>query len=159
VTFELSPPILYDLGLKEALSWLAEDVERRCAMTVELEAADTTAPLDEATAALLFRAARELLMNVFKHANVPRAKVTLRATEDHVVIVVQDGGVGFDVDDVTTRSSRHGFGLFSIHEQIQGLGGTVTIASAEGDGTRVTLTVPLRAERMRAAAGNAPESQ
>lgn len=142
LTFELSPPILYDLGLKPALSWLVEDVEKRCGIVVELEADDEPVPLDDERAALIFRAVRELLMNVVKHAKSPTAKVIVRRQGENVLIGVQDDGVGFDVD-TSTWQGPPGFGLFSLREQISRLGGTVEIASGAHAGTRVSLRVPL----------------
>jgi len=144
--FELSPPVLYDLGLKDALSWLVEEVEKRHGLHVELvdDAADK--PFDDATAALVFRAVRELLVNVSKHAHSATAKVSLRRTGDHVDIDVEDHGVGFVPDDVTARSDGAGFGLFSVREQINRLGGAFSIVSSPHDGTRVSMRVPLLSE-------------
>ncbi|MEO6603205.1 MAG: PAS domain S-box protein, partial [Polyangiaceae bacterium] len=142
LTFELSPPILYDLGLKPALSWLVEDVEKRCGISIELETDDDPVPLDDERAALVFRAVRELLMNVFKHAKSPTAKVVLQRHGPDVVIGVQDQGVGFDVTTLTSQGPQ-GFGLFSLREQIGRLGGTVEIASDARVGTSVSLRVPI----------------
>lgn len=144
LTFDLSPPILYDLGLREALSWLVEDIETRWGITVQLDAAPGPVPLDDAAAALVFRAVRELLMNVFKHARSRAASVALVRREDRIEIDVQDHGVGFDVEDPTARHSGRGFGLFSVREQIGRLGGQVEVTSAPGRGTSVVLHVPLR---------------
>jgi two-component system CheB/CheR fusion protein len=143
LTFELSPPVLYDLGLKDALSWLVEDVEKRHGIHIELHDDDVPKPLDDATAALVFRAVRELLMNVFKHAKAPSAKVSLRRFEDHFEIEVEDQGVGFEPTDNALQSTTGGFGLFSVREQISRLGGTVAVSSAPQQGTRVNLRVPL----------------
>ena len=143
LTFELSPPVLYDLGLTHALSWLAENVEKRQGLRIELCDDELHKPLDDATAALVFRAVRELLMNVLKHAKASTAKVSLRRTGDHFDIDVEDEGVGFD-PDVTLHSSAGGFGLFSVREQISRLGGTVEVASRPQQGTRVSIRVPLK---------------
>ncbi len=142
LTFDLSPPILYDLGLKPALSWLVEDVEKRCGIAIELEADDDPVPLDDERAAMVFRAVRELLMNVFKHAKSPTAKVILQRQAGEVVIGVKDQGVGFDVATLTSQGPA-GFGLFSLREQISRLGGTVEIASDARVGTSVSLRVPF----------------
>jgi PAS domain S-box-containing protein len=144
LTFDLSPPILYDLGLKEALAWLAEDMERRYGLKVELKAEDDApVPLDDTTSALLFRAVRELLTNVFKHAKVPTAQVSIRRAESSVHIDVADEGVGFDVVDAVSGSATPGFGLFSVREQIGRLGGKLDIESVPRQGTRVSLQIPL----------------
>jgi len=146
LTSELSPLVLYDLGLKDALSWLVEDVEKRHGIHVELHDDDVSKPLDDATAALVFRAVRELLMNVFKHAQASTAKVSLHRTGDQVEVDVEDKGVGFEPADIAFQSARGGFGLFSVREQISRLGGTVDVVSAPRMGTRVSMRVPIKPE-------------
>ena len=143
--FDLSPPVLYELGLKEALSWLVEEVEKRHGVLVELVDDSVNKPLDDMSAALVFRAVRELLTNVFKHAGARAAKVSLRRDGADVEITVEDHGVGFELHNVGAHSSSGGFGLFSVREQIGRLGGTLEVVSAPGHGTRVSLRVPLKA--------------
>jgi signal transduction histidine kinase len=145
LVFELSPPVLYDLGLKEALAWLAEDVEKRHGLQIEVTDDGADKPLDDAAKAVVFRAVRELVMNVLKHAKAPAAKVSLRRADDHVQIDVEDRGVGFDPDTPSDQASRGGFGLLSVREQVGRLGGTLKIESAPRQGTRVSVRVPLRA--------------
>jgi signal transduction histidine kinase len=144
--FELSPPILYDLGLKEALSWLAEDLGRRWGMRIEISDDGTPKRLGDETAALVFRAVRELLTNVLKHAQVLSAKVTLERSGDQLEIAVVDEGVGFDVQAAAPASDQGGFGLFSACEQLSRLGGTLQIESGADRGTRVRLRLPLSTE-------------
>lgn len=143
LTFDLSPPILYDLGLNAALAWLAEDIEKKFGLKVEVHAAETPLPLDDATAALLFRAIRELLTNVSKHASSPRASVSIHRSEGAAHVTVEDEGVGFDVGQLLSGAASQGFGLFSVREQIGRLGGKVEIESTRPSGTRVKLEIPL----------------
>lgn len=149
--FDLSPPVLYDLGLREALAWLAEDVEKRHGVRVEVTDDGADKPLDDATRALVFRAVRELVMNVLKHAHSPVAKVALTRTDDHFDIQVEDAGVGFDPEAKVDRPNGGGFGLLSVREQIARLGGTLAIESSPQLGTRVTVRVPLQAKPDREA--------
>ena len=141
LTFDLSPPILYDLGLEPALQWLGEEMEKRYGMSVEVEG-DKDLELAPEAAAMAFRAVRELLTNVFKHAGTPAAKVTLREDEGERRHPRRGRGVGSDASEHESPGSGVGFGLFSIREQIERLGGTVEIASAPGEGTSVSLGVP-----------------
>jgi len=143
LVFELSPPILYDLGLKEALAWLAEDLEKRHGIKVEVTDDGADTPLDDAAKSIIFRAVRELVMNVLKHAKAPVASVSLKRIDDHLQIDVQDPGVGFEVSNALEPLSRTGFGLLSIREQITGLGGALNIESAPGRGTVASVRVPL----------------
>ena len=140
LTFELSPPVLYDLGLDAAVSWMAERFAARHGLAVDV-AGEGAGRLHEDVAAVLFRSIRELLTNVTRHARCDRAKVILDRARGSVVIRVEDAGVGID----QPSGSRHlsGFGLFSVREQISRLGGVVEIDSSIGAGTRVTLRVPV----------------
>jgi PAS domain S-box-containing protein len=157
LTFDLSPPVLYDLGLKPALAWLCEDIEKRTGVHVEIADDETKPRFDEPTAALLFRAVRELLTNVFKHAKAPSARVALEQVGEQFEIHVEDTGAGFDVEALG-RGPDAGFGLFSVREQIARLGGTVEIESTPRRGTRVSLRVPL-AKPNQADAAAAPASE
>jgi len=145
LTFELSPPVLYDLGFKAALSWLIEDIQKRHGIAIELSDDGAEEFLDDGSAALVFRAVRELLMNVFKHAHTPSAKVSLRRIDDQFEIDVEDQGVGFDPSDATVALLNGGFGLFSVREQIGRLGGKLEIVSAPQGGTRVNIRLPVKA--------------
>jgi two-component system CheB/CheR fusion protein len=150
--FDLSPPILYELGLKEALSWLAEDLDKRWGMHIEVVADERTLEqtaklLGDASAALVFRSVKELLTNVLKHARVRAAKVSLRRRDEGLEIDVEDRGAGFDSDARSDGGTAHGrFGLFSVREQMSRLGGTVEIDSDRQRGTRVSLRLPLKPE-------------
>lgn len=141
LTFDLSPPILYDLGLPAALGWLADQVRELHGTDVEVQA-DPVPELSDEVAALLFRFVQELLMNVIKHARTRRAKVGLQVVEGQVEVEVADRGVGFDVGKVWS-ARQTGFGLFSVREQTSRLGGTFAMQSAPRKGTVVRITVPL----------------
>jgi len=141
--FELSPPVLHDLGFKATLSWLVEDLHKRHGIQVSVTDDGAEDALDDASATLLFRAVRELLLNVFKHAKTSEAKVSLRQQDHLFHIDVEDQGVGFDANDGGTSSASGGFGLFSVREQLGRLGGNMEIASAPRHGTRVSIRVPL----------------
>lgn len=139
--FDLSPPVLYDLGLTAALAWLGETIEQKHGIRVVLDARDESSGLDPDVAALLFRTVRELLMNVVKHARTTVAAVTLRTDAESIHITVRDQGVGFD--PAGPRASGRGtFGLFSARERVRRLGGTFEVRSAPGAGTLVRVRVP-----------------
>jgi signal transduction histidine kinase len=131
-----------------ALAWLADETRKRQGMTVTVEDDDQPKALEDGVAALVFRSVRELLVNVFKHAHVPAAKVALRRKGEWLVVEVSDRGVGFD-----PASSGEGYGLFGVREQISRLGGTFAVASMPGEGTTITIEVPLRAPAPRGNAG------
>jgi PAS domain S-box-containing protein len=144
LTLELSPPVLYELGIGAAIDWLADDVLERHGLPVRAIGTKRFYSLDEATRTLLFRSVREILINVVKHAKAHRAQITLRSDRDTFTVTVQDNGVGFDPAVVSDRSAmKTGFGLFSIRERLLLSGGKMEISSGPGQGTRLSLAVPL----------------
>ena len=154
LTFDLSPPILYDFGLKAAVGWLAEQFAARHQLEITVEGLDVL-ELDVDVASVLFRVVRELLTNVVKHAHSPRAKVVFHRAGAAIAIDVEDSGVGFDASILGARATR-GFGLLSVREQVGRLGGTFELTSSSGSGTRITLRVPLAAQAVANSRGTEP---
>ncbi len=159
LTVEISPPVLYDGGLTAALQWLASWVQDKYNLSVQVEADSAADPDGEDIRVLLFQAVRELLFNIVKHAGVRDAWVhSCRIDHDQIRILVCDEGTGFDeAARSMSRQSGGGFGLMSIRERLEILGGTFDIDSAPGCGTRVTLIAPLRSKpQAEPAAPDAP---
>ncbi len=146
LTFELSPPILYDLGLEAALDWLAEQTQQQHDITVEFTDDLSYKPIDESLRILLFQAARELLHNVVKHARAERVTVAISREENHVRIAIDDNGVGFAATRHENDVKKGGFGIFSIQERLKHQGGRMDIASDPETGSRITIVSPLTAK-------------
>jgi PAS domain S-box-containing protein len=148
--YELSPPNLYALGLKAGLRGLAERMGRTHNLQVDFSADEIReGTLKEDTSVLLYRSVQELLMNLVKHAEVSRAKLSLFKKDDAIHVEVKDEGIGCDLPNLTKYSEVEkggGFGLLSIKERLRHLGGRFDISSQPGKGTLVTLTVPLPKE-------------
>lgn len=142
VTTELAPPVLYELGLGAALRWLCEELERQYSIDITVNAGVSETGVDPEAKMVLFRAARELVLNVVKHARTDRAIITLENRPGWLVMTVQDHGRGFDSEKVTGGTGDSGFGLFSIRERLPHLGGRFEMETAPGHGTLVTLCVP-----------------
>lgn len=148
LTFDLSPPVLHELGFRAALEWLVEEIQKRHGLPIRLEGNEQDIPLDEDDRMLLFRTVRELLMNVVRHARAHCATISIRREGDRLCIEVVDDGMGFEASRVALgRNGAGGFGLFSIRERLEGLGGRFDVASRPGLGTRVTLWAPLGRDR------------
>ncbi len=143
LTHELRPPVLYELGLGPALEWLGRQARAKYDLAVEVNVVPEAEPASDNLRILLFEAAQGLLLNVVKHAHVNRASVCLSRIDNRVQLLVADPGVGFD-----PSQRRGGFGLFSIRERLEMLGGRVEVDSAPGRGTRVSLTVPIGGETL-----------
>ncbi len=143
--FELSSPILYELGLEAALEALVQQAAERSGLQIPFQDDGEPKTLDEAVRVVLFQAVRGLLDNVVEHAEAEHASVALRRRDDAVEVEVEDDGVGFDPATIDTRpASTKGFGLFEIRERLSYLGGTFDVTSRPGGGTRVRVSAPLK---------------
>ena len=139
----LCPQVLYELGLEVAIDWLVEQTQEKYGLRCVAKITPLRRPIREDRRVILFQAARELLVNVAKHARAKQAKVILKGDEARVTIQVADDGCGFDPSFLTfANSTARGFGLFSIRERLALLGGELQIDSAPERGTRATVTLP-----------------
>ena len=144
LTFELSPPVLYELGLEPAIEWLGEQVLSRRDIHFRLDNDDQLVPINQELKILLFQIVRELLTNVAKHAQAKETLVFIRKTAANIMINVEDDGIGFDVSKMTDyRKNPAGYGLFSIRERLKFINGYFDIKSSHRNGTKVSILVPI----------------
>ncbi|HSM54586.1 MAG TPA: PAS domain S-box protein [Candidatus Sulfomarinibacteraceae bacterium] len=143
LTVELSPPVLKAERLDEAFEWLIAHLEEDYGLEVQLSVDGDCHVPDDDLRELIFQLVRELLLNVVRHAGVSQARLYLSEEEDMLVTRVEDDGVGFNVEAV--MAAQDGFGLFSVQERLDLFGGRMEITSGPGQGTRITVSVPLRA--------------
>jgi PAS domain S-box-containing protein len=147
LTFELSPTVLYELGLGAAIEWL---IEQRANFGVRFEFKNETPDLHipRDLAITLFQAVRELLINIVKHAQASNVVIRLSHPDHELVIDVEDNGIGFNATErLIRRPGDTSMGLFSVQERLDHLGGSAIIDSTLGQGTRVHLTAPLKTKR------------
>ncbi len=150
LTFELSPPILYQLGFKAAVEWLTEQIQKRHGIKIEFSCDGKFREMNGEISVLLFKTLRELLLNIVKHAQTDIAMVCMNSDENNVQIVVEDKGIGFDISKIDHCTiNNKGFGLLSIRERVKYLGGTLEIASKPRQGTKVTIIIPINKEKMK----------
>jgi signal transduction histidine kinase len=144
LTVQLCPPVLHEVGLAAAIEWLGRHMGQTCGLMVEADVDPRAEPESEELRVLLFEAARELLFNVVKHAETGCARVALTACDgDEVCLVVADEGAGFvPPDRKLERTITAGFGLFSLRERLELLGGRLQIEAIPGRGTCVTIWAP-----------------
>jgi PAS domain S-box-containing protein len=147
LTFELSPPILYEFGLEAALDWLCMHFQKSHGLECSFRQNGNPLPLPLDQRITLFQSVRELLTNVLKHANAHHASVAVDKVGENISVMVEDDGAGFDTAHVAASSlDSLGFGLFSIGERVRHLGGSMGIRSSPGKGAAVTLSLPVAAE-------------
>jgi PAS domain S-box-containing protein len=151
LTYQLSSPILYQLGFEPALKWLAENMERQYGYRVAFTRLGESGELQEESGVFLFSAVRELMVNVAKHAGASEVAIRLHWLDDCVEVLVKDNGRGFrrtglsSISDLNIGApdSQDGFGLFNIHERVSDLGGRVWLRSEPLKGTAVKIHLPL----------------
>ncbi len=151
LTFALSPPILYALGLEAAVDAMGKRLAEQYGIAFACYEFGPPQPLNEELRILLFQSIRELLLNVVKHARARQAKVSFSRGSETFSVVVEDDGIGFDTASLFRRNHAvAGFGLFSIRERLKHLDGSFTMHSVPGQGTMATLSVPLPARFSKA---------
>jgi len=139
ISSELRPSILDDLGLGAAIEWLAHDVESRTQITCAVEVPeDLSLPFELATP--LFRICQEALTNVTRHAGASKVSIKLTYADGRLALVVQDNGRGITDEEI----QRHGsLGLLGMKERVGLLGGTLEVKGEPGQGTTLSITIPI----------------
>ena len=141
---QLSPQVLYDLGLPAALAWLGEQMEQQHELRVEVVGDSAGFVLDEARAILAFQCARELLWNVVKHSATQEARVCYELKNGELTVEVADRGRGFDPANVESRAAgSEKFGLFGMRQRLELHQGRLVVESAPGQGTSVKVILPV----------------
>ncbi len=143
LTLEISPPVLYELGLEAAIQWLLNKNKADYGLDYTYEDGHLEHVLEDDVAVLLFQSTRELLFNIVKHAKSKKVNVTIQTVDDQLKLTVEDYGVGFDSDSIKSDYTNSGYGLFNIRERLTYIGGKISIHSVIGQGTKIQLYVPV----------------
>ncbi len=141
----LRPAMLDDLGLTPALQFQLEDFLRRSAIECDFEEEGVADQLPDAVKTCVYRVVQEALHNCEKHSGARRVRVALRQAAGFLMVEVADDGRGFTLDPRMPLKNA-GLGLLGIRERVAGVGGTLSLESAPGEGTRLSLRIPLPAE-------------
>jgi PAS domain S-box-containing protein len=144
LTFDLYPAMLDDLGLVPTLQWYQDQFSRQTGIRVEVSEFGQTLAVPTPVQTYLFRAVKELLHNVAKHARAKEVVLNVRWQPQNLRIMVADDGCGMDASQLTDHQPpRGGLGLVGIRERIATMGGEFVFESWPGRGTQVLLEVPL----------------
>ena len=142
--YDLRPPILTDLGLGGAIRNYATEYEARYGLTVTLGLDDTETGLLPEQELAIYRVMQEALQNTHKHGNASSVRITWERTPTRWRLECADDGVGFDLVKAARR--RKSVGLLSMRERAELIGGSLQMRSAPGEGTTVTLVLPVTKE-------------
>ena len=140
---ELNPPWLNTGGLSAALEHMAQNMSDKHGLKVTTDISDLGAKLPDEVSLFAYHSISELLFNVAKHAGTDHAHLNMNPDGDCVHLVVEDEGRGFDPESLrNTGGDDSGFGLFSIQQRAELVGGQLDIQSTPGEGSRFELTLP-----------------
>ncbi len=143
LSHDLSPAVLHHSGLMAALKWLSRHMLDHFGLQVEIDERAASDFENSSYKVFIFRAVRELLFNVVKHADVKKAQIGLSSSGDNLVLTVSDQGKGFDPVVSISCEVKAGLGLISLRERALAIGGELAVESAPGQGSRFTLAMPL----------------
>lgn len=143
IIFDLRPMVLDDLGLAPAIKRYLSNYKERYGLQVEFLYFGKQRRLDNSVEVAVFRIVQELVSNVHKHARAKNAVVKIELLRKKINVHVKDDGIGFDLDKVMSDKDREGYGLISMRERVQLLGGDIHINTAPGEGASINLSIPL----------------
>ncbi|QOD62301.1 PAS domain S-box protein [Polaribacter haliotis] len=145
ITYELSPTILYQLGVIEAINWLIEDLQAKYKIKFKFSTNLTNINLSELNSIILYRSIQEILTNAIKYANASLVKIEIKKTNKGVDLFIIDNGIGFDTSILNNfkNQSGSGFGLFTVTERIKTIQGQFSITSKINSGTNIKIFIPL----------------
>lgn len=143
LTYDLSPPILYELGLIPAIKWRLEQIEEKFETVTNFKSSENRLDINNDTRILLYRIICELLFNIIKHANADFIEVKIRKDQNHFYFSVIDNGQGFNYQSKNKLTKQGGFGLFSINERLDSIQGKLVIDSKKEKGTKAIVIIPI----------------
>ncbi|MEJ2596801.1 MAG: histidine kinase [Anaerolineales bacterium] len=144
LTRALRPIYLEDLGLAAALETLGRETQQMSAVEIAFSRSGTEVRLSGPVELALYRIGQEALSNVVRHAQAAHASLNITFAENEVTLEVGDDGVGFEVPTSPAEFAPTGhFGLLGLHERAEMIGGRLEIQSTPGQGTQVSLSLPL----------------
>ncbi len=143
LTYELSPPVLFELGLSEAISWKLDQISESYGIKVNLEMETEIPALKEDIQIMLFRSVSDLLNSISLNSGINYLNVKIGMVGNSLNITVNDGGEGVFLEDIKKNIQTNGVGLFSIKERLEYFDGHLKIKSKVGKKTKINLSVPV----------------
>ncbi len=144
LTFDLSSPTLYTLGLEMAVEEMAEEFSKEHQYKCVLRSCQLPSGISEDIQVFIFRSIRELLVNAAKHAMAEHVWIEIGFNGNTIIAAVEDDGVGFNAEDfINNRTAKKSYGLYSVRENLTNFGGRLEIGYAENKGTKVVMYIPL----------------
>lgn len=142
---DLSPAILEDFGLSAALRWLINNFAKRYNMKVTIDMIDTDSLLPLGSHIVVYRTVQEVLTNIGKHSQAKNVSVSIIEDKGNILLSIEDDGIGFDEKSLDAKGlEARGLGLETMKGRCRMVGGILEIWTKEGEGTRITLSIPVK---------------
>jgi signal transduction histidine kinase len=140
----LRPSVLDDLGLVPALQGQVREFTNRTGIVAELNLNGHRRRLQPEVETIVFRITQEALTNVTRHAAATHVTIQLTFQTDHLALIIQDNGRGFDPSQaLSSQAGRRPWGILGMQERVSLVNGQWDIASVPGQGTTISVTIPL----------------
>lgn len=147
IIFDLRPMALDDLGLIPTLRRFIDKFYQQTGVSTDLMIIGAERRLPPSIEVTVFRVVQEALNNIHKHAQTKRAKFKIEFQQTYINLIIQDRGVGFNLEEVMTMSKeRENYGLLSLQERTELIGGEFKLITSPGGGTKISSKIPLREE-------------
>jgi signal transduction histidine kinase len=147
----LSPLVLQELGLISAIRKEAKDLNRTAGVTARVAISENVGRLDPVIETAIYRVVQESLHNVAKHAQARNVDIQMERKGETLRLVIEDDGTGIRP---VTNPMRPSFGMAGMQERITTLGGRMKVDSRKGQGTKISITVPVPAPTEKAEKGH-----
>lgn len=145
ISRDLNPSIIHGLKLGGSIKWMLTDFEKHTCIPTSLDMVDVDTLFCQDDQIVIYRFFQEALSNIRKHAEATHVSVEIVRNGDSVVIQIADDGRGFDMAEVLNRHvTQRGLGLAALDERARMLSGTLAICTQKGNGTRITMTIPVQ---------------
>src|SRR5512133_1435359 len=141
IATELRPGMLEDLGLAASIEWQARDFQKHTGIKCKVSVLSEEFPPAHAESLALFRIFQEALTNITRHAGAQHIEVKLFTTPEALTLQVHDDGRGIQAQEI---AGLHSLGLLGMRERAKRLGGAFDIQGVPGDGTIVTVSIPIQ---------------
>ncbi|MCL5057054.1 MAG: sensor histidine kinase [Actinobacteria bacterium] len=146
IIFDLRPMVLDDLGLVPAIKRYVEDFQGQYGLAVEFIVIGTPRRFSIAIEVAVFRIMQECVSNIRKHAQATLVAIKIEFLKNKLNAVVKDNGVGFHPETIINVGKKECFGILGMRERTQILNGEINVISAPGQGTTISVSVPLEGE-------------
>lgn len=141
--FNLCPMTLDDLGFNNAIERYLDGIKKQYNFNLNTNIDNIS--IDYSNTALnIYRIIQECISNIINHAKANNISIDIKQTNNYIIIIINDDGIGFNVDMVTHSEKNNHFGLLIIKERIELLNGTYDIISKEQEGTKINIKIPCK---------------